>query len=129
MNIKDKLYNNISDYTTIDFLYKLCEPHKHETTGRKLRELTQNGLIEPVKRQGCIIAYKRLDNQKAINTQPTTKNLHTRQIEAKKGDTEEDLNIKLSRICLFGRKDVLMALKSKNLIFKKGVIKKYDTTR
>ena len=60
-SIKLNLLNSITTYTTIDYLYKIGEPHKHETISRKLRDLASEKKIEPIFKGGTIIAYRKLN--------------------------------------------------------------------
>ena len=84
MSIKERLYNSILNYISIDSLYEIGKPHKHETIARKLRELTHEKKILPVKERGAIIAYMKVYDAKVAIHQNEVKNAPQRQIDGNK---------------------------------------------
>ena len=134
MTLKEKLYNAIRDYTSIDYLYKVGEPHKHETVARCLRKLTQEGKIAPDVKKGANVAYTRIYAEKP--TQANFKPSHASICPISATDTVvELLNVKIleimkeMKLSWSSNDDVKIlrkALEGKNIILKKGVIEKYN---
>jgi hypothetical protein len=132
MSLKTKLLNSISNYTTIDDLYEVGMPHKHETIARKLRELTHEGKIIPVKNKGSIIAYMKIYKAKLTNPHRKPEKLTTGQKSANKDDLNDKLksilqSIKPSWDNIEKIKEIQEAIKAKYDTTKTNIINKYKT--
>jgi hypothetical protein len=130
MSIEEKCYNAIGNYTTIDYLYNLCKPHKNSTVDRKLRILTHSGKIVPLFEKNAIVAYQSVE---PINYHIDPKNAPQTPLNALKQANERIREILRALKPDFSTYHQVLelggALKLKYLSSKLAIIKRYEQQR
>jgi predicted transcriptional regulator len=131
MTLKETLKNLITCEVKIDDIYTAVQAgryYKQATIDRELRRLTEDGLIAPLRQKNYNIAYMPVQRLKTIRRATSDEQRQSQEATEELNNTLKDIlgKLRVSWDMVDKYKEIDNAIKSKTVLLKESVIKKYE---